>query len=130
MPVVTPAEVQSCCCCTKMASASRSTLGNSWWKRSRIAQWVVARLPSSRPAKPSRKAPVHTDATRRTLAGASCSQAISVAECWATSMIFGEPGTTTVSTRRRSNVSSDSTCIIVPSAEGTAPPATLAVWQR
>ena len=41
-------------------------------------QWVVARRPSRRPARASRKAPVQTEVTRRERCAASPSQAISV----------------------------------------------------
>ena len=40
-----------------------STPGNSFRNAPRASLWVVARWPSRMPARPSRKAPVHTEAT-------------------------------------------------------------------
>ncbi len=58
MPELTPAAV------TILPSiTTRSSVGVAPWRASssRASQYVVARLPSSRPAEPSTSAPVHTD---------------------------------------------------------------------
>jgi hypothetical protein len=65
MPDVTPAEVQTSPSCTKIGFGSTSTSG---WRRASSAQedqWVVARLPSSSPARANRKLPEQTEVTRR-----------------------------------------------------------------
>ena len=64
MPAVTLAEVAMFPSLMKIGSGSTSTAG--YWSRRapHCDQWVVARLPSSRPALASRNAPVQTEATR------------------------------------------------------------------
>ncbi|MNT31984.1 hypothetical protein D3C72_1678440 [compost metagenome] len=95
-----------------------------------MAQCVVARLPSSKPANASRNAPLHTEAMRRTLPDAVASQSISAVSFFATSRIVGDPGTITVSTTRRSNDARDTELIAVPSTVATIPPEKLVVWHR
>jgi len=75
MPAVIPAEVQTSPSRMKMRSACRSTFGYRRAKASVLYQWVVARLPSRRPASASRKAPEQTLATRRARDASAWSQA-------------------------------------------------------
>ena len=96
MPAVTPAEVITSPSRTKIGSGSTSTSG---WRRASSAhhaQWVVARRPSSSPARASRKAPVQTDATRRERAAAARSQPTSRSSSPAAATPV-PPGTSSVS---------------------------------
>ena len=65
MPAVTPADVHTDPSCTKIGSRSTRTPGKAAARRSHCDQCVVARFPSSSPARASTKAPEHTDVTRR-----------------------------------------------------------------
>ena len=71
MPAVTPAEVRIGPSATKIGSGSTVTAGKARASASHHAQCVVARRPSSSPARASRKAPVQTEATRRARGAAS-----------------------------------------------------------
>ena len=53
MPAAVPAPVTTLSSCTKSTSGSTSVVGNSSARRSVYIQWVVARRPSSTPARPS-----------------------------------------------------------------------------
>ncbi len=65
MPAVMPAEVHTLPSWMKMGSGSSRTLGKRSANSRQRLQCVAARLPSSKPAVASRKAPLQTDATRR-----------------------------------------------------------------
>ena len=68
MPAEIPEEKKAPCS-TKMQVPLNGHFGNICCIESRKRQWVVARLPSSRPALPSNKAPVHTEVSVSTPAG-------------------------------------------------------------
>lgn len=96
MPAVTPAAVHTVSeLRTKMGSGSTVTAGNSRASASANAQCVVARQPSSRPARAARNAPVQTLTTRRQWAEALRTH--STASAWAVSAP-APPGSTRVST--------------------------------
>ena len=65
MPAVTPAELHTAPSHTKMGSISTRASGNCRASSAQSCQCVTARRPSSKPAAPSTKAPVHTEPTRR-----------------------------------------------------------------
>ncbi|SHS94130.1 Uncharacterised protein [Mycobacteroides abscessus subsp. abscessus] len=66
----------------KIGSGSTVTLGNSLASCPAIAQWVVARHPSSRPASAARNAPLHTLTTRRAPRAAARTHDMSAASRW------------------------------------------------
>src|SRR5205823_14129831 len=74
---------------------SRSTLMRSLndWRRSWAPQCVVARRPSSRPARAKSNEPVHTDVTLRALAATRRIQA-RVSSSWIRARVPKPPGTT------------------------------------
>ena len=86
MPAVTPAEVHTLPSRMKIGSGSTVTSGNSCARRAHVAQWVVALRPSSSPARASKKAPEHTEVTRRDRCAADRIQATSRSStiAWAT----------------------------------------------
>src|SRR4029453_14329024 len=88
--------------------------------RSHTDQWVVARRPSSRPASASRKAPLHTEATRGARGGAARSP---VASAWSlrAPAVPSPPATTRVSTGPR-RPASGSVARPRPDDETTVPP--------
>ena len=65
IPAVTPADVYVLPSRTHMGLRSTLTAGYLCLNSSATNQWVVARLPSSKPASASWKAPTHTEAIRR-----------------------------------------------------------------
>src|SRR6266566_5513883 len=92
IPAATPAEVMMPSSTTRR---SRSTLMRSLndWRRSWAPQCVVARRPSSRPARAKSNEPVHTDVTLRALAATRRIQA-RVSSSWIRARVPKPPGTT------------------------------------
>ncbi|MNN38892.1 hypothetical protein D3C81_1529090 [compost metagenome] len=127
MPAVTPAEVQTAPCWMKIASASTSRAGKRCCSVSHMAQWVAARQPSSSPALASRKAPLHTEAIRRTSGAESFSHVVSSSWQSRVSQMSGAPGTIRVSTAARSSSPRTLVSTANPSTVLTNPPRKLAV---
>src|SRR5215218_1950150 len=97
MPEATPAEVMTPSSTTR-EERSTVTPTPSESRRSREAQWVVARRPSSRPALPRSRAPVQTEETCRALAAVARIQS-RVASSSSRGRVPKPPGTTRRSIR-------------------------------
>ena len=100
MPAVMPADVHTLPSWTKIGSGSSFTLGKRWANSPQRLQWVAARRPSSRPAVASRKAPLHTEATRRAFFARALIQPTSCLS-WQAGCTPQPPATISVSTAAR-----------------------------
>ncbi len=96
IPAEMPADVSTLPTSTTCFSRSTLTSGNAAARRSRLRQCVVAGLPASTPATPSRNDPVHTDVTHFAPAACDFTHA-TTAGLLTCSRVPHPPGTTSTS---------------------------------